>query len=283
MSALNKIIATVVIPANGRVELTQRAIDSVVRQVDSDLVQIIVVDDASEPALNCLSLRDQDSLLRNATRRGAAVSRNRGIDVAKGDIIYLLDSDDEFIERQFRRDHAELAEFPGILYSAIRSGRFSSDYPCSLSRDTYLSSVFGRYRFVAQTSSLCFTAAAGYRFDESLPKHQDWDFVFNALRRNASVRHGPGRIHFDRSDKISLSRSPTQNKSALWIEKLREIDRAGDTLEIDPDVIEAFLNHGKPGRRNPFTIEWARIVLSSNFTVLEKIKFVIRSVTKSLR
>jgi len=265
--------------------LTQAAIDSVLRQSDSELSEIIVVDDFSkaplEPRLS--NLRSQDKVLRNTERRGAAVSRNRGIDCAEGDIVYLLDSDDEFIDRQFAHDHLELTALPGILYSSIVSVRYSSSYPDSLQTEGYLSAVFGRNRFIGQTSSLCFSASIGLRFDELLPKHQDWDFVFSALKSGVSVRLGKGTVRFDRSDRTSLSRSSPIDRSHPWIDKLRRIHQSDGPLEIDPELVATFLCHGAPYRRNPINAQVGKVVLSSKFTAPEKLKFLMRLAIRAFR
>jgi len=269
-------IASIVIPARNRNELAQRAVDSVLNQPDSALVQIIIVDDASDRPLTFSGLRAQDIIIRNSSCVGAAVSRNRGIDAASGDVIYLLDSDDEFLDRYFIKDMESLSARPGVQYCQIVSNGYRSKFPERLSQESFLSDVFGRQRFVAQTSSLCFPAALGLRFDESLPKHQDWDFIFMALRSGHSVHLGPGSIHFDRADSNSLSRAPSNGRSAAWIKKLQLLEESGEALEIDTGVVEALLTSRLFDRRTLLHAPALKLILSPRVTAMSKAKFLFR-------
>lgn len=233
-------LATVVIPSYNRQRLTQRAIDSVLRQPGAELVQIIVVDDCSEEPFRLAQPRANDVVIRNEVRSGAAVSRNKGMQIALGDIIYLLDSDDYFVHRDFRADYHRLKQSPGILYCEVESKGYISGFPPQIHASTYLSSILGRHPYLAQTSSLCISASLGLRFDESLPKHQDWDFIYSALIRGISVYHGSGKIYFDRSDKNSISRTRRRNLSDAWLRKLKDVEESRG-LDLPLSTVEMLL------------------------------------------
>ncbi|MCA9797388.1 MAG: glycosyltransferase family 2 protein, partial [Candidatus Eremiobacteraeota bacterium] len=80
-------MVTAVIPAHGRVELLQRAIDSVLAQRDCE-VELIVVDDGSG-----LELEGPYQVLRQP-RQGPGPARNLGARHGRGEWLALLDSDD---------------------------------------------------------------------------------------------------------------------------------------------------------------------------------------------
>ena len=80
-------MVTAVIPAHGRVELLQRAIDSVLAQRDCE-VELIVVDDGSG-----LELEGPYRVLRQP-RQGPGPARNLGARHGRGEWLALLDSDD---------------------------------------------------------------------------------------------------------------------------------------------------------------------------------------------
>ncbi len=91
---------SVVIPTHNRQEELKRALKSLFEQtVLPD--EVIVVDDASQPAVNDDIFNDapgsvSTKLLRHALPEGAASARNNGIKNASGDWIAFLDDDDTF-------------------------------------------------------------------------------------------------------------------------------------------------------------------------------------------
>lgn len=215
------ILASVVIPAYGRVASLDRAIASVKKCNGADRVEIIVVDDCSPLPICSDLLAATDRIIRLEQNSGAAVARNVGIENARGQIIYLLDNDDYMLERDFVSDSAKYANTHALYFCHIESQNYRSNYPCSISEDEFFDSIFYKSPHIAQTSSLFFDKGVGIRFDESLPKHQDWDLVlFGAIKKNIPVKHGDGRVFFDRGDKNSLSRSYHGHKSEVWFEKI---------------------------------------------------------------
>lgn len=107
-------LVSVVIPSYKRtVEYVSRAVESVLSQTYPN-VEIIVIDDSTdafEGRINTenyfRSLNAPNVVyLQNETNLGGSLSRNRGIEAAKGEYITFLDDDDEYkpekIERQLR-------------------------------------------------------------------------------------------------------------------------------------------------------------------------------------
>ncbi len=114
MDAHNDVLVSVIIPTYKRtVEYLSRAVESVLNQT-YPFVEIIVIDDSTETypgRVNTESyFRELSSpkvtYLQNEKNLGGSLSRNRGIDAAKGDYITFLDDDDEYlphkIESQLR-------------------------------------------------------------------------------------------------------------------------------------------------------------------------------------
>lgn len=94
-------LVTVYMPTYNRVELLQRAVESVLNQSYKN-IELIVVDDRSTdttPAyLVEMSKKDNRfKFLINQTNSGACFSRNKALMSAKGDFITGLDDDDYFL------------------------------------------------------------------------------------------------------------------------------------------------------------------------------------------
>jgi hypothetical protein len=93
--------ASVIVPAYNAERTIRRAIDSALAQTQQHC-EVLVIDDASRDATAAIvaSFAQQDRrvrLLRNTTNLGPAASRNRGLAVARGDWVVLLDADDEIL------------------------------------------------------------------------------------------------------------------------------------------------------------------------------------------
>ncbi|MCU1308779.1 MAG: glycosyl transferase family protein, partial [Acidobacteriaceae bacterium] len=87
---------TVIIPTFNRERYVQRAIESALNQSFRDY-EIVVVDDGSTDNTRS-ALRRYDDKIHYACQvnRGASAARNRGIQVASGEWLAFLDSDDEW-------------------------------------------------------------------------------------------------------------------------------------------------------------------------------------------
>lgn len=94
------ICCSIVIPTHNRPDLLQRAVCSALKACPSD-GEVIVVDDHSLSPLDLSSFGIYDDRLRlltNPGAGGAADARNYGCSMARGDIIFFLDDDDEILD-----------------------------------------------------------------------------------------------------------------------------------------------------------------------------------------
>ena len=97
---------SVVIPTLGRASL-RRAVQSALAQSEP-VSEVIVVADTDRPV--SYPPDDRITLLRNDCARGPAVSRQRGIDAARGSVIALLDDDDEWHPDKLKRQLASVSD-----------------------------------------------------------------------------------------------------------------------------------------------------------------------------
>lgn len=109
----NKILISVIIPVFNQEELVTKAVDSVPKRDD---IEIIVIDDGSTDNSwnNLLEYRNRHPemlnliLLYNEENKGVAYTVNRGYDVARGEYVVLLGSDDYFYTNAFEQIIKEL-------------------------------------------------------------------------------------------------------------------------------------------------------------------------------
>jgi glycosyltransferase involved in cell wall biosynthesis len=111
---------SVVIPVYNGARFIADALQSVLAQT-RPAQEIIVVDDASEDELDRAlePFLGKILLLRNATRRGGAAARNRGIAATRGKWIAFLDQDDEWLPNKTDKQLGAVAGQAqvGIVYS----------------------------------------------------------------------------------------------------------------------------------------------------------------------
>ena len=88
-------MVSVIIPSYNREKTIKKAIDSVLNQTWNDL-EVIVVDDGSTDNTSQVISEIKDDRLKyvHQENAGACVARNRGINLASGEIIAFHDSDD---------------------------------------------------------------------------------------------------------------------------------------------------------------------------------------------
>jgi glycosyltransferase involved in cell wall biosynthesis len=84
---------TVIIPTRDRPQMLRRSVASALAQLDVD-VDVIVVDDGSQPRLTSDDLPSEVTLLHSGTSGGVAKARNLGVEHATGGWVAFLDDDD---------------------------------------------------------------------------------------------------------------------------------------------------------------------------------------------
>jgi glycosyltransferase involved in cell wall biosynthesis len=172
--------------------MVMRAVTSALRQ-SHPVHEVIVVDDASTDGTAALfegTLDQRIRYVRLPENRGGAVARNIGIDLATGDWIAFLDSDDEWLPEKLEQQLCAARGRTGdlLLCCNARLVRGSVHRPYNRSApepDQPISEYFLCSGSSFVTSSLVVSARAArtVRYDESLRRHQDWDFTLRLLDR----------------------------------------------------------------------------------------------------
>lgn len=120
---------SVVIPTFNRKNFVLEAIDSVVNQTVKPF-EVIVIDDGSTDGTGGLIRKKYpDIVYIYQENRGVSAARNKGIKIAKGDYIALLDSDDLWKKRKLEKHIDFIKQNPQFRISQtdelwIRNGKF---------------------------------------------------------------------------------------------------------------------------------------------------------------
>lgn len=184
-------LVSVVIPAHNRAGTIVRAIGSVLMQ-DYDPLEVIVIDDGSTDGTRAAAETIADPRLRVVSQANAGVSaaRNRGIAEARGALVAILDSDDEWLPGKlaaqvalFRRAGPRL----GLVYGGVE--RVAEDGSRSVQparhrgwiyRDLLARNVVPGCGSTPMFRRTALEMVGGY--DPALPANEDYDLVLRVAR-----------------------------------------------------------------------------------------------------
>lgn len=107
---------SVVVPVSDNVETLCRALVAILAsQLPRESYELIVVDDASSDGSPQMAARYADTVIRlNGRKCGTAYARNRGAEVARGDLLAFVDADVLVNPDTLPRMMRELAESPDV-------------------------------------------------------------------------------------------------------------------------------------------------------------------------
>lgn len=175
---------SVIIPAYNREKTIEDSIRSVLDQTYED-IEIIIVDDASTDRTEEIVKGINDKRIvyyKLFENGGACVARNMGIDLARGEYIAFQDSDDKWLphklESQLKVINQKAAD---VIFCSMRRHKNNKEETIP---SKSLSSGFISYNkflegSIASTQTIlgkseCFKIV---KFDENLPRLQDWDLI----------------------------------------------------------------------------------------------------------
>lgn len=253
-------LLSVVIPAWNRAQLVCDAVRSALVQ---GAVEVIVVDDASTDATAAvleLAFGSQIRVLRLEHRRGAGGARNAGAQVASGEFVAFLDSDDVWLPGKLEAELAVFAQFPEADVVVSDSQNFfegEQDGNSRFAQNGLLEATQGHVRLAgecrwlwtnsmntAHTCSITVRRAVLSRlgerlFAEDLVCCEDWEFqmrlyhscrvvvlpqVWSHVRRfddeSRKGRGVPGRPATPEQEHVLLQSRLTVMERADWLQEL---------------------------------------------------------------
>lgn len=197
---------SVVIPAYNASKKIQDLIESLNKQTHDDF-EVIIIDDCSSDFKELLlyvtkNLKRKHIIRQLDTHKNGAAARNLGIDLSSLDYIAFADADDhwdthklEHISNHIKQNKNTTFAYHKLTLKKERGGEFEYPKRGIKTSEDILEYLFCEDGLIQTSSIICRRASLGesIRFDESLNRHQDWDFVLNIY--NAG-------FHFDYIDKV---------------------------------------------------------------------------------
>jgi len=201
---MSKVKVSVIIPAKNRSCLVERAVKSVLAQKGEFDLEIVLIDDGSKPALSKIigEVTSKTKLIRNNKSLGATQARNQGLEIANGELVAFLDSDDwwkddclltavKVLNRQ--------KDMGGVMFLSkkVFEGSFGLMQMVKISlfnliKDTFLhvlalvgKSIPASLCYLCQLSHMIVRREnlKGIRFNKDYTYCEDWDFALNLLKQ----------------------------------------------------------------------------------------------------
>jgi glycosyltransferase involved in cell wall biosynthesis len=183
-------LVSVYIPTFNRLQLLKRAVDSVLKQVYSN-IEIIIVDDCSSDGTDAYlhglaTERSNVRYFKNESNEGACVSRNKAIANAKGEYITGLDDDDYFTPERIS-DFIQIWGKKGSHTIALTSSRLrviSSEHSEYLAGEPLLTldQMYLRNLVGSQVFTQTKTVQSLGGFDANLGAWQDYELILRLLQ-----------------------------------------------------------------------------------------------------
>ncbi|WP_320174985.1 glycosyltransferase [Maridesulfovibrio sp.] len=196
---------SVIIPTYNRAERICRAVDSVLAQKFTDFECLVVDDGSTDDTAERLAGYDDPRLkILRQENRGVSAARNYGIAASSGDLIALLDSDDEWVPEKLLKQVTFMAE-AGFEISQtdeiwIRKGKRVNQ--CK-KHEKPEGMFFDRSLEMCMVSPSCVIFSRKFweelgPFDEDMPACEDYDLWIRAgtkypvglLRERLTIKHG---------------------------------------------------------------------------------------------
>lgn len=255
---------SVIIPVFNTEKYLREAIGSICNQTFQDL-QIIVVDDGSTDSspeiLKQYAKEDSRIEIITQPNQGQGAARNRGLEIARGEYVYFMDSDD-ILEPDCLKDCVELCSSNGLDYVTFDASAFDCNGPITNGFDYNRSSIISQNHIWDSLELLelslkknCFLACAvllltrkniltdnNICFPEGII-HEDNIFVFRIMLCAGKCQY-IARPYFKR--RVRSGSTMTSNFSMRNINGYIRISEIAKTLEQSQprwtDLIELYLH-----------------------------------------
>lgn len=213
------ISVSVIIPVYNVAEYLPACLNSVLAQTEADIELICVNDcspDGSREILAGYAARDNRiRLLDHERNRGLAAARNTGLDVARGDYVFFLDSDDilysvgslAVLVKIAARDDPDEVVGATLRWDEL-TGEKQYGYHADYLKENLSAVRFADFPLLRHNAIACnkllkrtFLEEHCLRFNQDLRKFEDNDFAWRAhlLARSISLTLEPTYLHRLRS------------------------------------------------------------------------------------
>ena len=271
---MDKIIS-IVIPVHNRENLIRETLESINHQ-NSDAYEVIIVDDHSSDNSYIVAQKYNEKLKnfklykRKSTIKGAASCRNEGINLATGDYIMFLDSDDIMDENCINNRLKLIKKNENYTFYVFPTALFNEDYKVNYLTNNFFYENglegFLNYEGGWHTSSSVFKTdflKKNHYFDINAISWQDVEFHIRAILKDLNFKIFPNQ----NPDVFIRQASHSRISNSKWnYEKLNS--RINLISQIEKEII-SYTNSDKYTRYFKIQYLWFLNLAARNLTKIQ--------------
>ncbi|MBQ2832688.1 glycosyltransferase [Methanobrevibacter sp.] len=236
-------LVSIIMPVYNRVDIVEKAIDSVLNQTYTNFELVIVDDGSSDGTRDLLEDIDDDriKLIFNESNVGASAARNVALDECSGEYIFYLDSDNEWDSKYLEAMVGAFIELPDanaiysgqLLYDNIGHPPFAMRFG-SLNKSLLKNGNYIDLNCFAHTKRV-YDEIGG--FDESLYRLVDWDLILR-ICNNFKVYSVPillSKYYMSVTDNSISDANARSNEKMLGYKNLTRVIQNDNDFNIDID------------------------------------------------
>jgi glycosyltransferase involved in cell wall biosynthesis len=250
-------VASVILTTFNGGAYLRETLEAILKQTFTDF-ELIVIDDGSIDDSVAIVKSYSDRRIRhfqNAQNLGISHTRNRGLELSRGEFIFAIDQDDICLPTRLERQIAFMRANPGMVMVASsakewRNGKLRSFYKAEVRPHILHWRLFSRCGIVH--SSVCMRASIikDYKLSYEQIYHYAEDFVlFHKLAEHGQITILADELVIYREHDNNASARHNEEMEANGCRFLREQFYSYLGLEIDADAAELFWSafvQGKP-------------------------------------
>lgn len=277
-------MVSVIIPTYNREKTIQSSIESVLSQTYKD-IEVIIVDDCSVDNTEDIVKGISDKrviYIKQEKNGGACAARNKGISVAKGEYIAFQDSDDIWKENKLeiqlenmKKNNSDLDFCMANIIdgkSNIRTIPTKEDL-IRIKKKDFIYALCKNNFMSTQNLLLKKECLKDIKFDESLPRLQDYDLMLNLISRcKVSFTQYKLVNIYVQDDSISKSNEKLINACNIILNKKYNLGKNQNILNSNLLTILGDVYRGKNNKESYIYYEKA---LKNSFNLKVFIKKII--------
>lgn len=223
-------LVSIIIPCFNAADCVSEAIESALNQTYRNIEVIVIDDGSTDASLEKIAAYEGRIHFETGPNRGACAARNRGLELARGDLIQFLDADDLLDSNKLERQALPaLASRDTLVFCDARTvGQF---HPHHVRREAIRDSLIFMLRGGLQTSAALhqrwwLEKVKGFRLD--LPCAQERDLQLRIAAEGVKFKRLPETLYTVRRLASGISANGKkvldQHSKILWpvYEQLRE-------------------------------------------------------------
>lgn len=213
-------LVSIIMPVYNSEKFLDKAIQSVLDQTYQEW-ELVVINDASTDQSKAMLAKYTDQriiVIENHENMGIAKTRNRGIELAKGEYISFLDSDDWWLPEKLEHQ-LNIMQTQSIKFSC--SAYYVSDESGNIINERNVTVGFKQYQQLLKTNSIgCLTVMVEAELIKAHPmpilKHEDYATWLNLLKTGIGIYFIGEKLAVYRKSASSTSANKWNTINWVW-------------------------------------------------------------------